>query len=76
MIGRNGERGSGISVLASRHDDDDDDALIFLRSRHFPLGGRIYGWRISYPSFDPRFWNLACLATLRSCDATKLFLCE
>ena len=25
MIGRNGERGSGISALAVRHDDDDDD---------------------------------------------------
>ena len=25
MIGRNGERGTGISVLAARHDDDDDD---------------------------------------------------
>ena len=25
IIGRNGERGSGISVLAARHDDDDDD---------------------------------------------------
>ena len=25
MIGRHGERGSGISVLAARHDDDDDD---------------------------------------------------
>ena len=25
MIGRSGERGSGIFVLASRHDDDDDD---------------------------------------------------
>ena len=24
MIGRRGERGSGISVLAARHDDDDD----------------------------------------------------
>ena len=24
-IGRNGERGSGISVLPARHDDDDDD---------------------------------------------------
>ncbi len=23
MIGRNGERGSGISALAARHDDDD-----------------------------------------------------
>ena len=24
MIGRSGERGSGISVLAARHNDDDD----------------------------------------------------
>ena len=24
-IGRSGERGSGISVLAAQHDDDDDD---------------------------------------------------
>ena len=24
MIGRSGERGSGISVLAARHDDDGD----------------------------------------------------
>ena len=28
MIGRRGERGSGISVLAARHDDDDDDFSI------------------------------------------------
>ena len=25
LIGRSGERGSGISVLVARHDDDDDD---------------------------------------------------
>ena len=25
MIGRSDERGSGISELAARHDDDDDD---------------------------------------------------
>ena len=25
MIGRSDERGSGISVLVARHDDDDDD---------------------------------------------------
>ena len=24
MIGRSGERGSGMSMLAARHDDDDD----------------------------------------------------
>ena len=29
MIGRNGERGSGISALAARHDDDDD--MIYTR---------------------------------------------
>ena len=33
MIGRNGERGgSGISVLAARHDDNDDDKLNILVS--------------------------------------------
>ena len=25
MIGRNGKRGLGISVLAAQHDDDDDE---------------------------------------------------
>ncbi len=29
MIGRSGERGSGISVLPARHDDDDDDDFSF-----------------------------------------------
>ena len=29
MIGRRGERGSGISVLAARHDDDDYFILLF-----------------------------------------------
>ncbi len=36
MIGKSGERGSGISVLAARHDDDaddDDDALGTLDMR-------------------------------------------
>ena len=31
MIGRSGERGSGISVLAARHDDDDDDLKPYNR---------------------------------------------
>ena len=30
MIGRSGERGSGISVLAARHDDDDNDLIALL----------------------------------------------
>ena len=29
MIGRSGERGSGISVLVARHDDDYDDIYIY-----------------------------------------------
>ena len=29
MIGRSGERGSGVSVLAARHDDDDDKFGIY-----------------------------------------------
>ena len=29
MIGRSGERGSGISVLVAQHDDDDDDESWF-----------------------------------------------
>ena len=29
MIGRSGERGSGISVPAARHDDDDDESIIY-----------------------------------------------
>ena len=41
MIGRRGERGSGISVLAARHDDDgDDDLLVCYRERN--IGGFIY----------------------------------
>ena len=30
MIGKSGERGSGISVLPARHDDDDDDDDIYI----------------------------------------------
>ena len=30
MIGRSGERGSGITVLVARHDDDDDDMYIYI----------------------------------------------
>ena len=33
MIGRSGERGSGISVLAARHDDDDDVLRITYTDR-------------------------------------------
>ena len=30
MIGRSGERGSGISVLAAQHDDDDIYIYIYI----------------------------------------------
>ena len=32
MIGRNGERRSGISAQAARHDDDDDDVILNRKS--------------------------------------------
>ena len=45
MIGRRGERGSGISVLVARHDDDDNDIffekktiiLHFIKGLHFHI---------------------------------------
>ena len=36
-IGRSGERGSGISVLAVRHDDDDDDVCMYVCMHPHPL---------------------------------------
>ena len=45
MIGRSGERESGISVLVARHevdDDDDDDAQIFSANNN-----RINRWRLN-----------------------------
>ena len=40
MIGRSGERGSGISLLAARHDNDDDDDFQIWnkkRTQHYYL---------------------------------------
>ena len=33
MIGRSGEKGPGISVLAARHDDDDDESICIAKSK-------------------------------------------
>ena len=33
MIGRSGERGSGISVLVARHDDDDDIYIVKAKKK-------------------------------------------
>ena len=35
MIGRSGERGTGISLLVARHDDDDDDDDDIYTRQHF-----------------------------------------
>ena len=32
MIGRSGQRGSGISMLAARHNDDDDETSMVTRT--------------------------------------------
>ena len=32
MIGRSGERGSGMSVLVARHDDEDDDDIYYVKN--------------------------------------------
>ena len=40
-IGRRGERGSGISVLAARHDNDDDD-LVILTGIELAITQRLY----------------------------------
>ena len=42
MIGRNGERGSRISALAARHDDDDDEYLPWIGHVIFVLQTNIY----------------------------------
>ena len=34
-IGRSGERGSGISVLPARYDDDDVAQILFLNTRYY-----------------------------------------
>ncbi len=45
MIGRNGERGSGISALAARHDDDDDDDDDMLYQCWLSLNHFVGLWR-------------------------------
>ena len=42
MIGRRGERGSGISMLAARHDDDDDDLYALTYMGPVGRGKRIH----------------------------------
>ena len=44
-IGRSGERGSGISVLPARYDDDDDDLSIYFCIYPFQLPNWFYSIR-------------------------------
>ena len=48
--------------------------LNFLRLRLFPRGWVVesFDWRFRQSGFDPSFGNLACLATMKSSDRTKL----
>ena len=39
------------------------------------MSGRILDWRYSQSGFDPRFGNLACLATLMNSNRTKQSVC-
>ena len=57
MIGRSGERGSGISVLAVRHDDDDDDwftpgkMINQLYFSQFNLACRLFAYSLNVKQF-------------------------
>ena len=55
MIGRSGERGSGISVLAARHDDEDIYIYIYI---YIPIQFSCYpgGWEFRiYPLLFKRY---------------------
>ena len=53
-IGRSGERGSGISVLPARYDDDDDESILSFVEIFSSLKGWLYG-----KSFQSsKFWYL------------------
>ena len=47
MIGRHGEKGSGISVLAARHDDDDDAMVTYLYDNELFLLHKYWPYSLS-----------------------------
>ena len=65
-IGRSGERGSGISVLAAWHDDDDDTWKIsnnLIIWYHFPKYSSLFIYTYSYNNLssdglDRKLWHL------------------
>ena len=72
-IGRGSERGSEISVLIARHDDDDDIYIyIYIDTRHI-LVKSICGW-----SFHWEFWNfdLECSISLPNRSVQILHSCS
>ena len=44
MIGKSGERGSGISILAARHDDD--DIVSYVSHRPVLTNDQLTGWLV------------------------------
>ena len=61
-MGRSSERGSGISVLAARHDDDDDYRDVKFRPG-FELGSII--------SYDDNYANYAKHASQTDCSVCR-----
>ena len=55
-IGRSGERGSGISVLPTRNDDDvDDEGLCKMQTASF----KIWTWLAVFISYDDNHYSLS-----------------
>ena len=55
MIGRSGKRGSGISVLAARHDDDDLTHRYYHSKSEWTLEQQ---WDTPYPPKLQHYWSL------------------
>ena len=59
-IGRSGERGSGISVLAARHDDEDDDkkplAVVYSSQTNGPTRFLLQLWVNNLTDLGLYFW--------------------
>ena len=76
-IGRSGERGSGISVLPARYDDDDDDDICRVENTEFPnslaihlyhsslLTGALESIQCSYSLQVSKFINLPDIYNLQ-----------